>query len=301
MNLSGLISAFLSAFSNGIYLTVNRAALLHTSPIIFGFVVLSTVGVLLGIYSIYKYGYEEFLSSIRGNWRFLVIMGIVASTVNFLIFWGLQLSSAVNSAIITRLDVLFAALLGSIFFGERLKGLDWVAVAILLFGSLRILQIDLSEFSANKGDILFILHTFFLAVNAQIIRYKLCHVHGPIKACINAASCGIVYFTAILLTGQTEQLSYLGEFKAPIFASIILLLFQYPTYYYGLQMLETWTVRSIFLVMLLTSSISSFLILGEGISNIQIQGMVLVSAGVLLLSFNQKLKGEKDARQLNYS
>lgn len=272
--------------------------MLNTSPIIFGFVVLFSVGILLGIYSIYKYGYEEFLSLLADNWHFLVFMGIISSVTNFFIFWGLRLSSAVNSAIITRLDVLFAALLGSIFFGEKLKELDWIAVAILLFGSLRIVHIDFSELFISKGDFLFVLHALFLAINAQIIRYKLCHVFGPIKACINAGTCGIVYFITILITGQTQQMFNLEEIKIPIFVSIILALFQYLTYYYGLQMLETWTVRSLFLVMLLTSSISSYLILREEILTVQIQGMLLVSVGVLLLSYNQKLKGEKDARKL---
>ncbi|KUO48894.1 MAG: hypothetical protein APF76_09600 [Desulfitibacter sp. BRH_c19] len=298
--MSGLLSTFLSAFSNGIYLTLNRSVLLSTTPIVFGFVVLSTVGILLGGYNIYRYGLDEFATAIKANLGFLIIMGINASILNFLLFWGLQLSSAVNSAIITRLDVLFAALLGGIFFGEKLKGLDWVAVVVLMLGSLRILQIDLSQLSVNQGDIFFILHTFLVVVNAQIIRYKLCYVPATIKACFNACLCGIIYLTAILFTGQTNQLVGLAEFKIPIIICILLQLFQYPTYYYGLQMLETWTVRSVFLVMLLTSSISSFLIMGERISSIQIQGMLLVSTGVLLLSYHQKIKGEKDARELEY-
>ncbi|WP_028306466.1 DMT family transporter [Desulfitibacter alkalitolerans] len=300
--MTGLLSTFLSAFSNGVYLTVNRTVLLNTSPIVFGFLVMGTVGVLLALYSIYKYGFQEFKNAIKTNLTFLLLMGIIASTLNFLLFWGLQLSTATNSAIITRLDVLFAAILGGIFFGERLKGWDWAAVIILIFGSLRVLQIDISQFTANKGDILFIIHTFLVAVNAQIIRYKLAEVKGSIKACFNAGSCSLIYLTVIILTGQTQQLAVaMGEHTVPIGVSIMLLTFQYPTYYYGLQMLETWTVRSIFLVMLLTSSMSSYFLLGEHITGIQIQGMILVSAGVLLLSYNQKLKGEKDARLLKCS
>jgi drug/metabolite transporter (DMT)-like permease len=249
--------------------------------------VMSFSALVIGIYAYISVGRIRIIGAIRSNYRNLIFVGCISATLNMLNFFGLTYSSAVNSAIISRLDVLFAAFLGGIMFGERLRRTDWVAVFFMIPAVMLVLKIDFSDIFINPGDILFIVSTFLLALNAQNIKYRLSDVPQTIIIVCNAGICTIVYFTASLILGERNLIIFFKPYTAAMLLCGLLLATQFVAYYNGLKQLPTWLARAYFLAVPVAGAISSLFILKVAIYPGQVYGMLLVGLGVIIISYKQ--------------
>lgn len=284
----GLVSVLVAATGNGLYLTLSKLVLASNSPVLFGFFVMGLTALVIGSYIVYKFGFKKAVEIILNYWVFLVIVGFFSSLLNFLNFAGLIYSSAINSAIINRLDVFFTALLGGIFFGERLQKNDWLAVLFMMLGVFLVLRIDFSQLTLNTGDIFFLISTFLQAVNAQFIRYKLTEVPGPIIAFCNTGICTTVYLFSSIFLGYWVQIQGFAGFRSITIICGLLFVLQLLLYYGGLKKLPTWLARALYLVAPVVGTVSSILLLKENFYIEQLYGMLLVGIGVIIISLGQK-------------
>ena len=69
------------------------------------------------------------------TWVFLVLSGLGTSASWLCYFRALKLGDAARVAPIDKLSVVFVAVLGVTFLGERLSGVNWAGVALIAAGA----------------------------------------------------------------------------------------------------------------------------------------------------------------------
>ncbi len=70
------------------------------------------------------------------TWIFLVLSGLGTGASWLCYFRALKLGDAARVAPVDKLSVVFVAVLGATFLGERLSGVNWLGVALIAAGSL---------------------------------------------------------------------------------------------------------------------------------------------------------------------
>jgi len=295
--LNGIWWTLVSAIATAILITVCKVVLTNTDAFAYGFVLMTGVASTLVVYLLYTIGYKKLYQLIKKNYLYLFMVGIFGFSINSLIYVGLQLSTSINAAVLARSDVLFTALLGYIFFGEKLSKIDWFAFGVLFIGIFMVLDINFSEFGFNKGDFLLLLSVIFLSLNAVIIRYKLNSIPRSLIALANSGVCAILFFLTIIFTNRFYFVVGIFSYKVLMIFAITLQVFIFVTYYKGLNLLPTWLVRSIYLIIPGVNLLLGMSFLHESISLMQIKGMTLITIGVLIISYgqrNQKLCPKED-------
>ncbi|KJS20771.1 MAG: hypothetical protein VR72_13425 [Clostridiaceae bacterium BRH_c20a] len=295
--MKGIWWTLVSALCTATLITVSKVVLANTDSFAFGFVLMTGVASYLVVYLLYNFGYKKIFELIKENYLYLLVVGIFGFSINSLVYLGLQLSTSINAAVLARSDVLFTALLGYMFFGEKLSKIDWFAFGVLFIGIFMVLDMNFSEFRFNKGDFLLLLSVIFLSLNAVIIRYKLNSIPRSLIALANSGVCAILFFLTILFTNRFYFVVGIFSYKVLIIFAIILQGLIFVTYYKGLNLLPTWLVRSIYLIIPGVNLLLGMSLLNESISLMQIKGLTLIIIGVLIISYgqrNQKLCPKED-------
>ncbi len=92
-------------------------------------------GVLVALVS--ATGQWQPLDSIPARtWTFLALSGLATGASWLCYFRALKLGEAARVAPIDKLSVVFVAVLGVLFLGERLSGANWIGVGLIAGGSL---------------------------------------------------------------------------------------------------------------------------------------------------------------------
>jgi transporter family protein len=103
----------------------NLATLIRT------FVVLLALGAL-----VIRLGQAEGLGSISGRtWLFLTLSGLATGASWLCYFRALQLGQAAQVAPVDKLSVVFVAVLGALFLGEKLSAVGWSGVGLIALGA----------------------------------------------------------------------------------------------------------------------------------------------------------------------
>jgi bacterial/archaeal transporter family protein len=69
------------------------------------------------------------------TWGFLVLSGLATGASWLCYFRALKLGDAARVAPIDKLSVVLVALIGAIFLGERLSGVNWAGVGLIAVGA----------------------------------------------------------------------------------------------------------------------------------------------------------------------
>ena len=82
---------------------------------------------------------------------------------------GLRLTTALNAALLSRVDIVFAIAIGATFFSERPRKADLWGIALLTSGSLAVLNVHLGSISTHViGDLLIVGAGLLIAFNAFV-------------------------------------------------------------------------------------------------------------------------------------
>jgi transporter family protein len=69
------------------------------------------------------------------SWLFLVLSGLATGASWLCYFRALKLGEAAKVAPVDKLSVVFVAIIGAIFLGEKLSPLNWLGVALIAAGA----------------------------------------------------------------------------------------------------------------------------------------------------------------------
>lgn len=223
-------------------------------------------------------------------WRlvlFLSLSGVVL--FQLCVYYALQTTTAVNALIFLSLTPVVIALMGRLWFGERLDGRQWLGIGISLLGALVIIgrgnPAFLTALRFNRGDVLMLVAVCLWAAYSHALR------HRP------AALSQTVLLTASVLVGVgvlTPLVGWLwwrgevvhmtptvlaGVAYVGVCASVLAFLF----WNWGVGVVGANRAGVFLHLMPLFGAVLSFLVLGEGIHMYHVVGAVGILGGIGLM------------------
>ena len=225
---------------------------------------------------------------LRSGLRWLAVIGLLGSGANLCMFIGVKLSDPTSAAIVQRIQILFAILLGWLALRERPKWGDLPALLAMAAGFV-VLQLPLEKLHlATVGNFLVLASAFIIALNALFIkrlaRTVPVEVIALVNSCIISLSMAAVAGCAgndlgVALRGGGHRLLWIGLVMGFLASGSFL------AYYYALERLAIWQVSMTLLVIPVASGALQWTFLDAPVTGRQVAGMVLVSAGAVVLIF----------------
>lgn len=296
--MNGIVNGILSAAISGLFLTMAKIAFNEVSVIFFSFIVMAGTNLFFLVYLLARGKGAEIIEEGK-SYPELYLVGLLASALNLMGNWGLQLSSPVNAGILMRGDLLFSLLIGYLLWQEKLRSAEWLGMAAMLLGISKVLQISISNIHfGSLGDVLLLGSALLLAVNAEIIKYRLYNVDNMMVAYFNSGVCALFFLAWAIITKDIWPIPRASiSTWLLVMGCIWIQVIAYPTYYRSLRDLPTWMARVLCLVTPVVTILSSAWWLKEKITASQIWGMLLVAAGIVLMCWAQAQQRSSKERE----
>ncbi|MDA8228311.1 MAG: DMT family transporter [Desulfitobacterium hafniense] len=294
----GTINGLISALLVGVTLTISKVILGQINVVLFTFLIFSVTFAGLFTISVFQ-GKFAYLLKLAKEKPLLYLVGFIGALLTLMVFYGLQLSSPGEVAILTRSDLIFSLLLGVIIWHYRLKVSDWLGLVVMLYGIFLVLDVPLSTLKiGSPGSFWLILSSFLGAVNAEIIKIAFREIDGISIAIFNSGVQTVVYFIVLIyLDGSSafHEFATLDPFLIfLLFLSVISQMLQYITYYRAIKDIPVWVIRVISLLTPVVSTLTSVWWLNQVLKLSQLIGMLIVGVGVLIITLPQANSGQKE-------
>lgn len=135
-NLAGLVAALFVALFISMYTVVDGAAVRIAPPLAYGVLVLSFAGVLLTPIVLARYGRPAIVREVRLNWPRIVLVGLLSLGTYALVLTVYHMSRVSYAGAIREVSIVFGALAGWRFLGERFGVVRTVGAALIFCGIL---------------------------------------------------------------------------------------------------------------------------------------------------------------------
>ena len=217
-------------------------------------------------------------------------MGTIAVVINFSSFAALKLTTATNSALLLRLDLLFVVLIGQACGLERINLRALLTIPMMLAGL--ILLTEAHHFGCSShlvGDVMVVVAALGLAVNAFVVRRILQRMDEAAAA---------FYNTIFTLVGFTALASYEGFAVSREIADQpeawwwliglgIIAGVKAPLYYAALRQMPVWKLRMFLLLSPLLVALAEWALWGITLHVSQWLGAALLLGCALVLALDE--------------
>ncbi|MDV3293098.1 MAG: DMT family transporter [Nitrososphaerales archaeon] len=203
-------------------------------------------------------------------------------------FVGQAHTDASVAALLVNLSVMFAALGGAFFLGERLTPSRAAGVALAVLGTVLLTTSgNIGELASGQlfGDGLYLLSALFGAAYIVYSKSKTDETGwDPYAAsAVIIASTAVIMFPAALLSGAHPPISALS-WQAIIYTALFNTAIPYALYQAGLRYLSAGSSAVVLTLGLVTAVGISVIFLGEAMTPVSWTGAVLILVSVLLVS-----------------
>ena len=289
--LKGALFATWSALSYALFLVVSKYILKGISPFVLGTAAFGGASALLWL-GVALSGGKRKVASIPAKLGHLLAIGAVGSMIQVSTLVGLKFSSPTNAAIITRVDIGIALLLGLIFLRERPRALDLPGALLMIGGALRTVGLGEEGFRLGIGDLLFLVAALGLSTNALLIKLSFRWLDRFVVAAFNTATMCLVSTVFAFALREASDFAWLVGNPASLlpplfFASAI------ATYYFSLTHLPIWLARAFTLLQPPIAAALAAVIVGEPFLARQAQGMALLILGGAMVVAGSKIDRPK--------
>jgi drug/metabolite transporter (DMT)-like permease len=198
---------------------------------------------------------------------------------------ALTYTTAINAGVLANLTTVFMVLLGTLWLGERLAGLEWAAMGAALLGAGMVSQ-GSGHLTLNQlgliGDLLMVLATFFAAIYS-VGSKRLLERHSPDAVITVLAIAG----TAMLFPLALREGLHL-DLPWQVWASLALLgvgsgAVANLWWMQILSYMDASRAAMLLLLIPIVSTVMSVILLGETLTIMVTLGATLVIAGVLVV------------------
>jgi drug/metabolite transporter (DMT)-like permease len=131
----GIIAALAAAICVSIYTAIDGAAVHIASPAPYGILMLGLSALLYAPFVIMRYGKSAVLSEWHINWRRIILASFIMIGAYMLVLQAYALSRISYAGAVREVSVVFAAIVGWLWLGERF-GLPRTIGAILIFAGI---------------------------------------------------------------------------------------------------------------------------------------------------------------------
>lgn len=236
----------------------------------------------------------------RGRMKDLVVVSLLLGPLHFgIMFVGMDLvADASVVAVLAQLNVPFAAILGVVVLGERIR--IWRGAGIgLAFIGVMVMMFEPRVFQDRLGVALVIFSAFMYAMAAVRIRRLQDVGVFELQAMMAAVSVPVLLALSFVLeTGQAEQVAALTTqgYVALAYTIVMASLFGHGVSYFLLQRNPVSTVTPFFLLTPVFGVVLSVIILHEVLSPRMIAGALVTFAGVAVVTYRERMRAVETGR-----
>jgi drug/metabolite transporter (DMT)-like permease len=265
-----------------------KLGLAYMPPVTLAAVRYSIAGLILVVIIFAKFGTKESLRELKGDWKMLVILGLVGIALpNAILNIGLQFTTASVSSILQASGPVFTVALAVMFLKERLGGAKIAGTILAIIGTVLLIGqdgIDLGN-STFIGNMFVIISAVFYSISGVVTKRAL-ERHHPlvITGWIIAIGSLFLYLFSPIEFGKSIAFP-------PDMILILLLLAIFPgclaflLYNYVLRRRELSSVSFCIYLIPVFSTIISIAVLGETITVETVLFASLVIAGVAIAQY----------------
>lgn len=193
--------------------------------------------------------------------------------------FGIMFTTVGKAGFITAFYIIIVPILG-LFFQKKCSPLVWLGVLFAL-GGLYFLCIT-ETFYIRQGDMLVFIGALLFAIHILMIDYFNQFVDGVKMSCIQFFVCGIVAGIGMLVFESFEPARILAAWKPVLYAGVLSSGVGYTLQIVGQKDMNPTVASLILSLESVVSVLAGMLLLGQGLSNREIFGCVLMFAAIVL-------------------
>lgn len=214
------------------------------------------------------------------HFRAYSLLGLVGvGGFNVLFFLGMQMTSAVNGALIMAISPLVTALLAALFLGERLSRMQMLALPVALAGVAVVVLGGGARLTLSPGDALMLGANFSWSLYNVLAKRLMPTEDGLVNTTGIMTMGALVMTIAALVVGVPAQMPSLPSAAALVFMAVAGSALAYLFWNRGLARLGA-ARTSVFLNLVPVSTMIIAAATGSPPSGLQLAGAVLVLAAV---------------------
>ncbi len=217
----------------------------------------------------------------------LLFIGFFGTTIsNILFFYGVRLTSGINSAILLQVEPIYALFIGYILLNEKVMLRQIVTTLIIIFGTL--LVVYQGTFSLNWGDLL-VLGTPLCYQIGHIFSKRLLSQYNlnPLFIAAGRTLYGGVFLLVISQLAGVHEFNRLKEMNILailVFYGIVIYALTYYTFYESIKRINLSKATAIISAYPAVSILLAWFILREMPDFYQLSGFFTILLGILYLS-----------------
>lgn len=251
----------------------------------FGAFALVDIRLTLGALILLPFLWRDRAHFTRGMWPKLAIIGLINSAIPFLLFaWAAQRSPAAIGAICNAMTVLFAALIGFMFFGEKIGARRAIALVVGFAGVVLLATSKAGGLSVGMAVVAGSTAALLYGVGVNLVRRHLAGI-PPAAAAAATLSCSALLLAPFAATHwPTNDIAPLAWGSA-IAIGIVCTGYAFLLYYRLIQRIGPARAATVTYLVPLFGALFAWLFLGEPVTP------AMLGAGVLILgsvAFSQR-------------
>ena len=292
----GYISALLAAALFGSISTIAKPALVAVTPLVLSF----TVYLLAGLTVTPLKKKSRIIEINRKDWLLILAMSISGAVIAPLLFFtGLAQNKASDTSVLSNAEIIFTILLAIVFFGEKLKPMGYLSIALVIVGVIIIttnLELSISILDIkSEGDLLILAAMVFWGLDNNISKIASQRIEAARLIQLKSAIGGGCLLTIVLLFRIPINIP-LAEVPNIILLGVVG--FGISAFFFLNSLKRIGAVRT--MAIYSTSAIFGLflasLLLHEPIGIYQVVAITMMLAGIFLIERKDKYI---DAKQIN--
>ncbi len=270
----GTLLAFLALLALGLEPAVIKAN--PSSPL--GFIVLSVFFASLVLWAVLlATGRFREIREKPAGIKKTFLTGLFATAIAYSLYsLGTSMSTAINSGIITRIEVFYSLAIGWLLLRERVSG-KTVAASLLLFGGVFLVLTQGRLITPRKGDVLLFITPLFWQLGHAVAKFT---DYSPLTITTLRNTFGFLIMLPFAFVGGVE-FTWLAVMEGLIIAATQFL------WYASISRINLSKATAILTPAPAVTIAVAVAFLGEKVSVYHFLGFLLVAAGTLLVAFEK--------------
>lgn len=201
---------------------------------------------------------------------------------------GLNQITAVNTALLTNVEILFIILLGIFFLKERVKAKDLIGFTFLLIGAIFLSTNNLQDLTFDQnlvGSLLVVLACFFWSMDTTLTKFLSNQRDIFLLTSLKTGIGGLILFFISISLGLSFTIP-LNMLPVLLFIGLGCMSFSIVLTYVAIREIGSTRTGSIFSTSSLFGALVAFIVLGEPLEATQLIFGVLMFLGILILYKN---------------
>jgi drug/metabolite transporter (DMT)-like permease len=242
----------------------------------------------LSLYLLLTRGFEKIR---KGDMKYFILLALCEPFLYFIFEgYGLEKVSSTVAAVIVSIIPVFTAIGGQLIFGERLRAINYLGIAISFSGILVFMLTGESNLSFHPTGIILMLLAVLCATGYSLLLRKLVHAYSPIFIVNTQNIIGATLFLPLFMIIDGGQIPTLVFDKESVKAIIQLAVFascgSFILLGYSVRVIGIARANLFANLLPVITALYAFRTLGESVTLEKYAGIIIMIAGLTLSQVN---------------